>query len=527
MSENAEAGKKVPPAVAARLASMKARNESGLVGLTAIVPVWLNRADHLRAHDACHAAACLWNRSVVWLRGQWEAGETPGKEDVRRFVTSLPAEARPFHAHTAQAVAYDLWDAVATSRSNRALGLKARAPWREKKYRPLSFTAHFGWRVTPEGQLALSLGRGRGRILLPLPEVSLRNGQPVLPKNWGEMRLCWDRNARAWSLHISYSAPAEVLPTPAEGRPTVTVAIDEGIINPMTLATKMPDGSMKVLVLNGRQGRSAKRYRNKVVARLTSRMSRCKNGSRKHRRLMAAKKQVEAKTERRLHDFDHQVSAKAEKFTRKVHETWTDHHEAASGPGTVVGVRLVAGDVRGIEQNTNKKRRASRSTRQQWSRGRQENYLQYKTGLKLEHIGEAHSSQTCPKCSTRTKVRGRAYVCKNPSCGFRCHRDAVGGVNIHTHADNDGTFVPDPDLQVEVTYRRVQTGWSPLQQSLHAYHQDVLGRAGAACREERRSAQNRATRADVPAAGVAVDSAAISDDTTARQGADGALAPVA
>ncbi|MGW5433776.1 RNA-guided endonuclease InsQ/TnpB family protein [Streptomyces sp. NPDC004059] len=529
MSENAEV-QKVPPAVAARLASMEARKDSGLVGRTAIVPVWLNRADHLRAHDACHAAAGLWNQSVSWLRGQWEAGETPGKEDVRRFVTSLPSEDRPFHAHTAQAVAYDLWDAVATSRANRALGLNARAPWREKKYRPLSFTAGFGWRVMPEGRLALSLGRGRGRIVMPMSEVTLRNGQPVPPKNWGEIRLCWDRNARAWSLHISYSAPAEALPEPAEGRPTVTVAIDEGIINPMALAAKMPDDSMKVLVLNGRQGRSAKRYRNKVVARLTSRMSRCKNGSRKHRRLMAAKKKVEAKTERRLHDFDHQVSAKAEKFTREVHETWTEDHRKKSGPDTVVGVRLVAGDVRGIEKNTNKTRRASRSTRQQlsqWSRGRQENYLQYKTGLKLEHINEAHSSQTCPKCNTRTKIRGRWYICKNKSCGFRCHRDAVGGVNILTLTDNDGTSVPDPDLRVEVTYRRSQTSWSPLQRSLHAWHQDVLGRSGAVRREERRSAPNRATRTGTDAAGVAVDRAARSGDTTTRQGAGRATARVA
>jgi hypothetical protein len=60
---------------------------------------------------------------------------------------------------------------------------------REKKYRPLSFTAKFGWRVTPEGRLALSLGRGRDR-----PEHSRR--RPAV---------------------------------------TVAVAVDEGILNPMTL----------------------------------------------------------------------------------------------------------------------------------------------------------------------------------------------------------------------------------------------------------------------------------------------------
>jgi transposase len=435
----------VPLAVVARLATMQTRKGAGLVGRTAVVPVWLNRADHLRAHEACHAAAGLWNQTVTWLRGQWTAGERLGKEDVRRFVTSLPSEALPFHAHTAQAVAYDLWDAVATSRANRAQGLKARAPWREKKYRPLSFTAKFGWRVMPAGRLALSMGRGR--IVLPMPQVTSRDGRSVSPASWGEIRLCWDRNARSWSLHIAYSAPGDALPVPAVGQPAVTVAIDEGIINPMTLAAPLPDGSMSVLVINGRGGRSAKRYRNKVVAKLTSRMSRCKNGSRKHRRLLLAKKKVEAKTERRLHDFDHQVTAKAEKFTREVHATWTKHHREIPGPDTTVGVRLVAGDIRGIERNTNKKRRASRSTRQQlsqWSRGRQENFLQYKTSL-LEHISEAHSSQTCPKCNHRTKVRGRDYMCKNTNCGFRCHRDAVGGVNIHTLAVNDGTFVPDPD----------------------------------------------------------------------------------
>jgi hypothetical protein len=104
----------------------------------------------------------------------------------------------------------------------------------------------------------------------------------------------------------------------------------------------------------------------------------------------------------------------------------------------------------------------------------------------------------------------------------------VGGVNIHTLAVNDGTFVPNPDLRVEVTYRRSQAGWSPLQRSLHAYHQDVLERSGTgARREERRSAQNRATRTSTTAVGVAVDRAALSDDPTTRQGAGRALAHVA
>jgi hypothetical protein len=221
----------------------------------------------------------LWNRSVDWLHARWRAEESPKKEDIRRFVTSLPAEERPFHAHTAQAIAYDLHDALVTMRESRKAGRKARAPWREKKYRPLSFTKDFGWRITPQGWLALSLGKGRDRILLPLPQVYSRDGVPVAPACWGEIRLCWSVTARRWSLHVSYSTPARAVPEPVEGGPSITVAIDEGIINPMALSARMPDGTVRVEVINGRSGRSVKRLRNKQTAHLQSKLSRCKNGS--------------------------------------------------------------------------------------------------------------------------------------------------------------------------------------------------------------------------------------------------------
>jgi hypothetical protein len=66
--------------------------------------------------------------------------------------------------------------------------------------------------------------------------------------------------------NIAYSTPGDALRQPADGRLTVTVAIDEGAINPMTLAAPLPDGNMSVLVINGRGGRATKRQRNKTVA---------------------------------------------------------------------------------------------------------------------------------------------------------------------------------------------------------------------------------------------------------------------
>jgi putative transposase len=71
---------------------------------------------------------------------------------------------------------------------------------------------------------------------------------------------------------------------------------------------------------------------------------------------------------------------------------------------------------------------------------------------------------------------------------------------------------------------RLNPGWSPLQRTPHAYHQDVLARAGRMeCGEARRSAQNRATRSVT--AGVAVvpsprgDSTDQTDGTTTLTGA--------
>jgi transposase len=464
--------------------------------------------DHARAHAACHASALLWNRTVAWVREEWRAGRSPGREDIRRYVTSLPAEARPVHAHTAQAVAYDLADAIDLARASKARGVKGvRFPWREKRYRPLVFTAHFGWKVKDHGRLVLSLGRSRERLVVPVPEFTDRSGRSVSPDRWGEMKLCWDVSARCWALHVSYRSTDDGLPgasadhrkggsSQSEAR-VLTIAVDEGIINPMTLATVSPEGAYQVLVINGRSGRAAKQARNKGVAQLQAKMSRCRPGSRRHRRLGEARRRTKERARRRLRDFNHQVTAKANSFVREQLAA----HERTLPDGVRMVVRIVAGDVRGIERNTKKRRRAARSTRQQltqWERGVQERQLAYKTGVPVEYISEAHSSQTCPYCLSRRKVRGRAYLCANKDCARLLHRDAVGGVNIHTLAVNDGAFASvAPDTDVRVKYLRAQPGWSPDQRERHGFHQRVRKRAGEGRRREARSsARNRAARSD-------------------------------
>jgi putative transposase len=57
-----------------------------------------------------------------------------------------------------------------------------------------------------------------------------------------------------------------------------TIVIDEGIINPMTVARKTGDG-FEVTVINGRAARAIKDRRNRSVAELRSLMSKCTKGS--------------------------------------------------------------------------------------------------------------------------------------------------------------------------------------------------------------------------------------------------------
>ncbi len=443
---------------------------SSEVTRTAIVAFPLLGANYRRAHDAHHVAAGLWDRAVDWVHAEWKAKRSPGKYDIQSFLTSLPRDERPLHAHTTEIIAHDLHQAIRTSRTNRKNAMLVRAPWRKKNYRPLSFSRGYGWRIRPDDRLSLSLGRGRPPIVGPLPIVEdSATGEAVPVELWGEVQLCWDQDNRQHSLHIPYKTCRQVSTGEA------VTAIDEGIINPMALATYVDARTIDVTIINGREARAIKRQRNKAVGALQRKLSRTKNGSRKHRRLVAAKKRIKGKVRLALRDFDHQVARKAA----------THVIEHATG-------RIVIGDVRGIEQKTKQRRRIGRHGRQQvsqWSRGVEEKYLEENTGLDPEHLDETWSTKTCPACGARNRPTGRDYRCKNPECGFTCHRDAVGAINILQKAIH-GEYVPiGPDVTIRVTYLRAVERWSSDQRSAHRKVQ---------CRKARALsiAQNRALAGD-------------------------------
>ena len=420
----------------------RSRLAPGSTWRTSVVPISLSGRDYRLAHQACHRSALLWNCIVQGLHEFWDTYKTDPTVGELRSVMYEADESllQGLHAHTKQAIVDDVLDAVATYRENKREGRDANPPHHTKKYRPVEFTSGYGWRIsTPKGSLTqrlmLSFGKGAPRISVPVPMVvDPQTACEVTPDQWGTIRMCWDTNARQWNLHISVPAPK-----PAALDPNKTVAIDEGIINPMTLAVETED-SYEITVINGRHARALKHQRNTTVASIASAQSKCQKHSRRWKRLDKARKRAQAKAEAGLANIDHQV-------TRKAADVAITHDTG----------NIVVGDVRGIEHKTRQaeKRRAGKNQRRrlsQWSRGKQEKHLTHKTNTTLKHINEAYSSKTCPACLTRNPPRGRNYQCRG--CGFTCHRDAVGALNILMRAQH-GKYTPiDANKTIHIKYLR-------------------------------------------------------------------------
>ena len=185
------------------------------------------------------------------------------------------------------------------------------------------------------------------------------------------------------------------------------------------------------------------------------------------------------------------TEAEAEYYTQQASESsWFTHNEVCIKAGAI---HLVYEDVRGIEQRTKQRRSANRHLRQnlsQWSRGRQEQYVDEKTGIEGEHLDESGSTKTCPACGARNRPNGRYYRCTNQDCGFVCHRDAVGAINTLQKAIH-GSYVPiGSDVKIRVTYLRAVKRWSPDQSKAH--HMVQCRRANHVAARALSSAQNRA-----------------------------------
>jgi putative transposase len=292
------------------------------------------------------------------------------------------------HAHTADAVVQSFYASLRSWHSRRILDSSARPPKRLRKYYKLQWKKS-AIKIT-NGMLVLSNGKGNERLT-----IQWQWQLPVL------VEIGFD--GKQYELRATYAY--DVITKPLGNK---IAAADLGEVHPVVTH----DGNTTIIV-NGRLSRSKKQYRNKMLAKLSALMSTKQKGSRRHKRLKRSKYKQLKKVNNQIIDITHkQTSALISTLHNK-------------------GVQmLVIGDIRTIRHNTNLGNKANQKIHQM-HHGKIRHMLEYKAarlGMSVTLIDEAYTTQTCPRCSTRYKPRGREYKCS--SCSFVYHRDGVGAINI-------------------------------------------------------------------------------------------------
>ncbi len=303
----------------------------------------------------------------------------------------------PCHAHSVQAVIDDYCGARRSFFSNKQSNPKAKPPKRTYKFHT------FTWRATgityKHGRLRLSMGQGREALYIKLD----KKFHKIVPT---EVSLVYNKITKAYEFHATY----QTQPKQPKIKHGTAVAVDMGEIHPITAF----DG-ITAEIYNGREHRSKVRYREKSKGGLNRKLSRCKRGSRRWKKLKRAKDKLLAKIASQLRDMRHKITSR---FVSTCRERKIE--------------TIVIGDIKHIRQSINYGRKTNEKLHQ-WAFSQFREMITYKAkalGIKVDTQNEAYTSQTCPSCGNRKKPVKRKYKC--PKCGWHGHRDVVGASNILT-----------------------------------------------------------------------------------------------
>ena len=313
------------------------------------------------------------------------------------------------HSQTVQLIFHTFLANIETTRQLRTTNRKIRYPYKDKRYYPLLWPAQA---VSVErGRIVLPMGRSRRSLVFKLD----------LPERIGGCKLVWKDG---YELHVSVpSCPAETAPGQAQA------TVDLGEIHQAAVTTN----TGAALVVSGRGIRSLKRKHHMALGQLAKKRKRCQPGSRRSRRLWAARRKMSARKRRQIRDVRHKGTRRVIAFCQE------------QGVGT-----LFIGNPDGVRKQDKGRHHNQRMAG--WEYGQDLAYLAYKakTACIESFTGsERGTSSQCPECGWKQKVKGRNWRCRNPECAFQGHRDVVGSVNMHPLAF--GTRI---DVPAHVTYQR-------------------------------------------------------------------------
>ena len=372
---------------------------------TRIYPlVKLPDATFRRIMDGLVESAKVWNQCVrIHAQTLQDGSDAPNASDLHVATRGRYA----LYAQSVQQVFRSFLGCVAATetRKNRAEGNNSvRYPHRKCRTYPLMWPrqAFCVLHGDADSRLVLPMGRGRPSICLTVPRS--------FPKrdHIQGLKIVWNRGLE---LHVLVNAPVE----PEAKKSGVHACVDPGEIH---LACVVTDDGQALLV-SGREIRSQKRLIAKVKEDIRRLQRRCTPGSRRWRKLQAAKRTLCRKAENRIRDARHKASRQVISFCR---DRGVEDLFIGKGPKTRNSV-----DIRYIQE------KASRSDIRSFT-GREDD-----------------TSCRCPVCGFRRHPEGRCWSC--PECGFSGHRDVVGAVNMHVLT---GRNVPVPTRRNTLYLRPVR-----------------------------------------------------------------------
>ena len=319
----------------------------------------------------------------------------------------------PMHSQSIQSVAHKYINARDAAKKAKEVGCNTRYPWRKKK----NFNTKWvdkAYTIYDNGKIELSLGAKRSPIIIYVDKEIAKIKDSIK-----EIELIYDRKLM---LSISYEDNKLI----EENNSSNICAIDPGEIH--TVSAYAQNGNS--IIITGRKMRSINRFRNKKLAELQRKMSKCTKYSKQWKKYNRAKKYLLSKSEAQLKDCLHK--------TTKEFINWCLENN----------IREVA--IGNVEPKLNKKKKKSKGKKNNqklsnWSVGKLRNYLAYKgkaKGMLVEKVDESYTSQQCPCCGRRKKSKDRNYHCK---CSYSAHRDIHGARNILSKYINNGiiTYIGD------------------------------------------------------------------------------------
>ncbi|AJY76080.1 RNA-guided endonuclease InsQ/TnpB family protein [Paenibacillus beijingensis] len=358
-------------------------------------PFRTSAADLNRLFECNRISAEIWNQclSVAKEYSLQRGGKWIGQTELQAALK----QQFPLHSQSVQAVSHKYLFARDSARQLKKQGLACKYPYKKKKYYNTKWVDK-SFKIKGS-VIELSLGLHSGKRQQPI-KITV----PHLPDaDIKEIELVFDRKLM---ISMSYDDGKEAPVNEGEQ----VAGVDLGEIHSIAATTT----SNQSLIVTGRKVRSIHRLRNKKLAEIQKRMSKCIRGSRQWKKYNRARKYMLGKSERQLHDAIHK--------TTRAFVQWCADQEVKE---------VVVGQVEGIQRNTKKKRRKTVNQKlSNWSFGKIRKQLAYKLeayGIGVQTIDERYTSQQCPCCGRRKKSSARIYTC---CCGYNEHRDVHGSKGI-------------------------------------------------------------------------------------------------